>query len=282
MLKKFLALFLVWLLAACALAQARVENKTDEAKPRLIQPWPFKAGESLNYEVRFSKLIFSGTIGEITLKVADPAEVPKPEAKESDLIEFKAEAVSKGFFPSLFGIKVRNRYSALVNKADFGVHSSTQLIEEGKVRRERKAVFDRESGRVIYTDRNLADSSAKPAVKEEVSPRWILDLLSAVYFLRAQKLEEGSTIPVPISDACKVYNIDVVVEKREELKVDAGRFNTVKLDVKAFDGRYVKRKGEMQIWVTEDMPRIPVRAKIKTSGATVTIDLKRTAPSKPE
>lgn len=278
MLKKFLALSLVWTLVVCAMAQAMADNRSDTVSPKIIQPLPFKAGESLIYEVRFSKLIFSGTIGEITLNVVDPAEFAKQEGNE--LIELKAEAVSKGFFPALFGKKIRDRYSAIVNRTDFGIHSSTQLIEQGKVRRERKSVFDRQAGRVVYTDRNLADASAKPKVKEEASPTWILDVLSAVYFLRAQRLEAGSVIPIPISEAGKVYNIDVIVGKREEIKIDAGRFDAVKLDVKAFNGRYVKRKGEMQIWVTEDARRIPVRARIKSSGSTVTIDLKRMSESR--
>jgi hypothetical protein len=273
--KKFLALFVIWLLTTCVLAQAMADNKADATAPKIIQPLPFKAGESLNYEVRFSKLIFSGAIGEITLNVINPTDALKQESGGPELIELKAEAVSKGFFPSLFGLKVKNLFKAVVNKIDFGIHSSIQLIEEGKVRREKKAVFDRQTGRVIYTERNLNDALAKPTVKEEVSPAWMLDMLSAIYYLRTQKFESGSVIPVPVSEAGKVYNIDVVVGKREEVKVDAGKFNAVKLDVKAFDGRYVKRKGEMQIWVTDDERRIPVRAKIKASGATVTIDLKR-------
>lgn len=279
MVKKYLALFVVWQLATCAMAQAMADNKSDVTAPKIIQPLPFKAGESLNYEVRFSKLIFSGVIGDITLNVTNPTEAPKPGTTEAELIELKAEAVSKGFFPSLFGLKVKNLFKALVNKVDFGIHSSIQLIEEGKVRRERKSVFDRQTGRVVYTERNLSDASAKPTVKEGVSPAWMLDILSAIYYLRVQKLEAGNIITVPVSEAGKTYNIDVVVGKREEIKVDAGKFEAVKLDVKAFDGRYVQRKGEMHIWVTDDARRIPVRARIKASGATVTIDLKRITTS---
>src|SRR5258707_5509956 len=39
-----------------------------------------------------------------------------------------------------------------------------------------------------------------------------------------------------------------------------------------FDGRYVRRSGEMLVWVTDDPARIPVRARIKSSGATVTVE----------
>jgi hypothetical protein len=100
-------------------------------------------------------------------------------------------------------------------------------------------------------------------------------MLSACYFVRTQKLTEGDVIAIPISEGGQIYNIEVVVGKREVIKVDAGKFKTIKLNAKIFDGRYIKRSGEMFLWMSDDVKRIPVRAKIKTSGATVTVDLKR-------
>ena len=98
--------------------------------------------------------------------------------------------------------------------------------------------------------------------------------MSTTYFVRTQRLNQGDVIQVPMSDGGAVYNIEVVVTKREEVKVGPNRFKTIVLDAKVFDGRYVRRSGQMFIWLTDDEKRTPVRAKIKTSGATVTIDLK--------
>jgi hypothetical protein len=243
--------------------------------PVIDQPLPFKAGESLVYEASFSKLIFSGTIGEIRLSVSRVDEPPEPAEKKDCLIEFKADVVSKGFFPAIFGIKVRNQFIAEVSARDFALRTSFQLIDEGKNKREQKAVFDRETGRVIYSEKNLLNKTAQPKVKEADSPAWVLDVLSAIYYLRAMKLEQGKIIPIPLSEGGNVYNVEVIVVGVEEIKVDAGKFRAIKLDVKAFDGRYTRRKGEMQMWITDDERRLPVRAKIKSSGATVTISLKR-------
>ena len=169
---------------------------------------------------------------------------------------------------------------SLVNPADFGSHSFTKTIEEGKVRREQKSVLDRTTGRVTYTDRDLMDKSAKPTVKQADSPPWIQDVLSAIYYMRTQKLMEGDVIPIPISDAGQVYNIEIVVlGKREEIKVGSGKFTTVLLDAKIFDGRYIRRSGEMKLWVSDDERHIPVKARIKTSGTTITISLKKLARS---
>ena len=239
-------------------------------KPKLAEPLPFKIGETLAYDVSFSRLIFSGNIGELKLSVARPVDPPKPE-----MIELKADAVSKGFFPALFGIRIKNRYVSLVNQTDFGMHASTKLLEEGKVRREQKSVVDREAGLVTYSDRDLANTKSEPKIKEKPSPSWIQDLLSAIYFVRTQPLKEGDVIPVPISDGGEVYNIEVVTGKREDIKTGAGKFKAIQLNAKVFEGRYIKRSGEMLVWVNDDPARIPLRARIKTSGATITVDLKR-------
>lgn len=258
------------LLLGLNLSTAQVSpEKVAFIPPRVAEPLPFKIGESLAYNVSFSKLIFSGTIGELKLTVSKPLDSTRPE-----MIELKAEAVSKGFFPALFGVKVKDRYISLVNQTDFGVHASTKLLEEGKVRREQKSVVNREAGMVTYTDRDLTNVKSAPKVKEKPSPTWIQDLLSAIYFVRTQPLKEGDVIPVPISDAGEIYNIEVIAGKREEIKTRSGKVKAIQLNAKVFEGRYIKRSGEMLVWVTDDQTRIPVRARIKTSGATITVDLK--------
>ena len=169
-----------------------------------------------------------------------------------------------------------DRFHSMVDPTDFGVHTFTKTIEEGKVRREQKSEIDREAGRVTYTDRDLTNTAAKPKVKEAASPSWIQDLLSAIYYLRLAEFKEGNVIPIPISDGGAVYKVELVIlGKREEITVDAGKFKTVLVEAKVFDGRYIRRSGEMKLWVSDDPRRIPVRAKVKTSGVTITISLKR-------
>jgi hypothetical protein len=270
MLRKTLGVAAIFLLGL-GLAPAQVSTeKVAFTPPKIAEPLPFKIGETLVYDVSFSRLVFSGAIGELKLTVSKPVDTTRPE-----MLELRAEAVSKGFFPALFGLKVKDRYISLINPSDFGMSASTKLLEEGKVRREQKSVVNRETGLVTYTDRDLANVKSQPKVKEKPSPSWIQDLLSTIYFVRTQPLKEGDVIPVPITDGGEIYNIEVIAGRREEIKTGAGKFKAIQLNAKVFDGRYVRRSGEMLVWVTDDPARIPVRARIKTSGATVTVDLKR-------
>src|SRR5712692_18622 len=105
-LKTFSTLLVALLPGLSFVAAQAAPEKVAIVTPKITQPLPFKIGETLLYEVTFSKLVFSGKIGELKLTVAKPPDLPNQE-----MIELKADAISKGFFPALFGLKVRDRYS---------------------------------------------------------------------------------------------------------------------------------------------------------------------------
>lgn len=268
-------IFLVSLVLLCGQVIAQVSaEKVASIPPAVADPPPFKIGETLVYKVAYSKLFFSGVIGELRMTVSKPQD-----PAQSELIELKAEATSKGFFPALFGVKVKDRYISLINSTDFGVHVTTKHLDQGKLRREQKSVVNRKLGHITYTDRDLTNSKSVPKVKEKPSPTWIQDLLSVIYFVRTQPLKDGDVIEIPISDAGEVYTIQVITDKREEIKSAGTKVKTIVLNAKVFDGRYIRRSGEMLVWVTDDSTRTPLRAKVKTSGSTFTVELKRPSQS---
>ena len=128
---------------------------------------------------------------------------------------------------------------------------------------------------MTYTFHNAADKDSAPQTKELPSPGWAQDILSVFYFARTQDLKDGAVIPLPILFEGNLHNTEMVVEKREEVKVDAGKFKAIKVNAKVFSGRFIKRNGEMFIWFSDDARRIPVKARIKLPNATVNIELKK-------
>ncbi len=244
-------------------------GKAKSFAPKITQPLPFRVGEILSYDVSFEKLIFSGTIGDLKLSVS------KSEAAKPNLITLKADLVSKGFFPSLFGIKVKDQFNAMVSTEDFGLFGASKFRQEGKANTEEKTYISREEKRVTYIFRDLANKSAEPKVVEGECPNWVQDIISAIYFVRTQELKEGDVIPIPITDTGKNYTIEAIVILREEVKVDAGKFKTIKVETKAFSGRLIKKSGELFLWFSDDARRLPVKARVKVSGTTVNIELKK-------
>ena len=190
-----------------------------------------------------------------------------------DPIRFEAETVSKGFVTWLFDLRVDDKYESIVDPQDLGLIRSTKTVEEGNKHRQQETVVDRSSGVITYSDRDL-NAAAPPAnVKKTNSPVWIQDLLSAVYFLRTRELKENTRLTVPVTDKGEIHNIDVVVGKREQVEVGAGKFAALPVEVMVFDGKYIKRTGQLLIWFTDDGRHLPVKARIKSAGATATIKL---------
>lgn len=257
---------------AGAYLPVQTQNFAVPASPERSRAVPFTAGETLVYEVTFSKLLFSGTIGSLTLTVGNPESDRQPEK-----FRFRAEGTSKGFFTWLFKINVHDKYSSQVSPNDFGLESSSQSIQEGRIRREQTLTINRVMGRATYAVRNLAQKTGDKVVEAD-SPRWAQDLLSSLYYVRTLALKEGDRIALPLVEAAKLYNVDVVVGKKAEIVVGKTRYDAIELDVKAFDGRYIKRSGQLLIWVTEDAAHVPVKARIRTSGYTVNVDLIRSNP----
>jgi hypothetical protein len=247
----------------------KVSEAAKPVAPKITQPLPFKIGESLSYDVSFERLIFSGTIGDMKLSVS------KAENHQANLMTLKADLVSKGFFPSLFGIKVKDQFSAIVSVEDFGLFGSAKLRQEGKANTEEKNYVNREQERVTYIFRDLANKSAEPKVVETTCPNWVQDIVSAIYFIRTQELKEGAVIPIPITDYGQNFTIEAIIGKREEVKVDAGKFKTIKVETKAFSGRLIKKSGELFLWFSDDARRLPVKARVKVSGTTINIELKK-------
>lgn len=245
------------------------EEKAKPAIPKIPHSLPFKIGETLLYDVSFERLIFSGSIGDMKFSVS------KAENNQPELMALTVDLVSKGFFPSLFGIKVKDQFSAVINKNDFGLVSSYRLRQEGKTNTEEKNQVNRKEGRVTYTLRDLANKDAEPKVVEAECATWVQDIISAIYLVRTQELKEGAVISVPITDRGQNYVIDVIIGKREEVKVDAGKFKAIKVETKAFSGRLVRRSGELFLWFSDDVRRLPVKARVKVSGTTVNIELKK-------
>jgi hypothetical protein len=103
----------------------------------------------------------------------------------------------------------------------------------------------------------------------------MLSLLSAIYFVRLQKLKEGQLLTFPVSADEMNYKFEVLVGKRESLKTDCGKVKTVRLEPKLFGpGRFFNKiQGEMTMWVSDDSKRTPLRLVAKTSKGTITAKL---------
>ncbi|MEO6391368.1 MAG: DUF3108 domain-containing protein [Pyrinomonadaceae bacterium] len=237
---------------------------------------PFAADEELYYEGEFSRLLLRGIdIADLTFRTTY---LPRTGDSENNgqKVRFTAEALSKGVVVKLFGLKFRERVDSTVAVEPFGTESNTRVDEQGKRVRTSTTDFDLVDGKVTYTELDPNDPARPPRVVSSPLTGEAHDIASVFYYLRTQKLELGTTITVQISDSGQVYSVPVKISAGKKIKTVLGKLNTIKVEPDMFgEGKLLRGKGSLVIYMTDDRRHVPVKAQIKMEFGTVDITLKR-------
>ena len=231
---------------------------------------PFARGEELFYEAEFSRALLRGAnIGEFRFSAR-----PEPTAA-GDPLRLVGDAVSKGFFTKLVGIRFHEHFESIVDPDRFIVLRTNKLDEQGKRVRTSDATFDHERRKVTWTERD-PNQNQPPRITSLDFSEPIQDVLSMIYFVRTQKLEVGKSFEIPVSDSGQVYRVPVAVVERKRIKCVLGRVSAIRIEPAMFgEGRMLRSEGKISIWITEDSRHLPVWAHINLNIGTVDIKLKR-------
>ena len=264
--KRILSIFarssLLLLLMAAAGGFARAQPAANQHS--------FARGEELFYEAEFNKALLRGAnIGEFRFSA-------RPEQTAGgDPLHLVGDAVSKGFFTKLAGIRFHEHFESLVDPAQFMVLRTNKLDEQGKRVRVSDATFDHEKRKVTWTERDPNQNQPLRITSLDFSEP-IQDLLTMIYFVRTQKLEVGKSFEIPVIDSGQVYRVPVAVVERKRIKCVLGRVSAIRIEPAMFgEGRMLRGEGKISIWITEDSRHLPVWAHLNLNIGTVDIRLKR-------
>jgi hypothetical protein len=148
--------------------------------------------------------------------------------------------------------------------------------EQGKRIRTSEATFDPKSGKVVWVERDPNDPSRAQRTLTSDFTGTVQDVVSAIYYLRTQKLELGSSFEMEVSDSGRVYKVPVRVTERKQMKTAIGKVNAVNVVPQLFgEGAMLSTKGQLSIWLTDDRRHIPVKAQLKGDFGTFDITLKQ-------
>ncbi|MDQ3907325.1 MAG: DUF3108 domain-containing protein [Acidobacteriota bacterium] len=285
------ALFLVALLAAAFAAndgrafdnRATDARATDTHASDAAKPFPFEPSEELVYQADFSKAIIRGLeIAEFRFTsgrapVTENAHAPDASATQAQNLVFKSEARARGWFHKLFGLDFHYTQESVVDPANFLILRTTKLDEQGKRVRQSVAEFDRRADRFTWTLRNPNDPNSTPRVVTGTVRDAAHDFISAVYYLRTQRLAVGQSYDLAVSDDGRTYHVPVKITARRALSSVVGKVQALRLEVDLFgEGHLVDdRRGSMTVWITDDARHLPVRSHIETDFGTLDVKLKQ-------
>ena len=180
-------------------------------------------------------------------------------------------ADSVGFVSLLYS--VRDRFESGFDPRTFCSSHIEKRTEEGFRKRDTDIRFDYARGKAVLDEKNLKTNESKH-VENDV-PSCSTDVLSGIYYVGSLPLQTGSTYAFPLNDGNKTQTVEATAEAREPVKVPAGAFRTVRVQLTSPPASARKDRGRIWIWYSDDAARIPVQMRARMFWGTLTLRLQR-------
>jgi hypothetical protein len=180
-----------------------------------------------------------------------------------------ATAESQGAVNVIF--PVHDQFESRFDPRTFCSLSIFKHSEEGSHKRETSIHFDYARKKSVLDEKNLKTGETKHV--ENDLPGCATDVITGFYYLQSLPLQLGSTYEFPISDG-KTTIVRATVEKREQVRVPAGTFQTVQVTAEAVSGT-LQSKGKVWVWYSNDASHVPIQMRAKLGWGTLLFRLQR-------
>lgn len=189
--------------------------------------------------------------------------------EEKDSIRVTSIARSADWISVFFPVEDKvESYLTKVAPPALGLPKNYRMkTREGGRRKDRELIFDHGKGQAIYID-HLNGRKIDVAIKGNT-----YDPYSSFFYVRTLPLEVGKSVFVSILDMNELWNVEVLVLKKEKLKTIFGEVNTILIKPLIKSEGIFESKGEIFIWLTDDARRIPVKMKTKVMIGSITATL---------
>ena len=202
---------------------------------RTIENKAFDVGEHLLFDIRYGPI----NAGQSSMAVT---EIVTLNGHPSFHIQTKAW--SNTFFSKFF--KVEDVVDSYIDQRGIFSWKFEKHLREGSYHADQ-----------LYTYDQYNNIAITPKDTLEVAP-FVQDVLSAFYFVRTQDLEPGDTLKVENQSDSKVYPLNVIVHKRETVKVPAGKFKCIVVEPVMRGEGIFKARGRIIVHLTDDERKLPV------------------------
>lgn len=234
---------------------------------RTVENQAFSAGEKLTFAIRYGFIRAGTAVMEVKEKVMVKDSIPAYRI-------LTTARSSRGFDPFY---RVRDSVETIIDARGFFSWRFEKRLREGGYKYDLLVDYIQERGYAnVETIRYHSDEPLRVkhrAAFELDIPAYVLDVLSSFYYIRTQPLEMGMPIYMTNHDNKKIYDLKVIVQKRERVKVDAGEFDCVVVIPLLQGDAIFKQEGKMSIWLTDDKLRIPVLMKSKVAVGSISSEL---------
>jgi uncharacterized protein DUF3108 len=167
---------------------------------------------------------------------------------------------------------VHDRFEAHFNPKTFCSSGLIKHSEEGPHKRDTQVTFDYANRKSLLHEKNLKTGETKQV--ENDIPHCVTDVVTGFYYLASLPLQPGNSYTFPVNDGGKTAEVTAHVEGKEQVKVPAGTFHTIRVAAEATSGT-LKGRGRVWTWFTDDANHTPVQMRAKLSWGTLMFRLQR-------
>ena len=209
----------------------------------------FAAGETLDFNLSWTRV--SGGGARMTIAPLN-----------GDRYRITSIGKSGAFFSRFF--KVRDEIESIVDRKTFSTLQYHKVLDERGRKQDELTVVNRE--------KNIATRKGKVV---EV-PDEIFDPLSLIYHVRTLDLAVGRSHEFTLLADGKLYTVHAAVTRRETITVPAGKFDCLVVEPRMASPAGVFRddQNRLQIWISDDDQRLPVRIRSDVAIGAITATLR--------
>lgn len=247
------------------------EEDLIDVKGRLLSPYSYLApdpsakggapwdGEQLKYGVYYS-FIKAGTA---YIKNRGLVNIDGRPAYLIQTTAFSATVIDAFF-------KVRDINQSWIDAQSYYSRGYTQSVREGGYKRDEWVTFDPANRKFFgQIQKKEGPRPIKGRLETDVA-----DMLSSLYYVRAQKLVPGTSIVFDIVNREKQYPLIVNVLNKETVKTPAGKFNCILVEPQIRgEGIFVSKGKSLKVWLTDDEYKMPVKMKTEVFIGSVSAEL---------
>ncbi|MDP8237659.1 MAG: DUF3108 domain-containing protein [Candidatus Hatepunaea meridiana] len=203
--------------------------------------FPFRVGEKLHFKVYLGVILG----GYSTMSVQSISEIDGHPCYEIVSVAKSRPAVDTFY-------KVRDRIVSWRDVKGGFSRRYEKHLHEGGYRAKKVVEYKPEEGLAYLYEgsKEIPDTLAINGL--------VQDVFSAFYYLRSKDLKVGNSVWIDVHDIRKQYKLEVLVLRKERIKVPAGKFNCFVIEPKLMSSGIFRREGKMQIWISDDENRLPV------------------------
>lgn len=222
-------------------------------------PAVYQGGEELMYSLKYG--FIKG--GEANLMVKDT--IFKGEKVHHVIASGKTVGLADAIY------KVRDRYESFIHpQTDLPV-KSVRSIREGSYRYYNEVEYEHHHADSALV---LSQKSGKHWVPENIQ-----DILSAFYFARKHKfnddLRKGEMIEIMTWFSDELFPLRIRYKGIETIDTHLGKLECYKFVPVTEVGRAFKNEDDMQVWISRDQNRVPVRIRFELRVGAFTCNLEQ-------